>query len=145
MAQGRKPKLGQTLGHRPDRADPGDGSPKSWPVPDPPEDGWTDGAVRWWSAAMGSAAAAAAWADEDRPKLERLMWMVDRWWRLTIDNPAEAMRMADVLRRAEVELYLSPAERARAGLTAAAAADQPAAPVVSSSRARLRSVDDAVG
>jgi hypothetical protein len=145
--KGPAPKLGDRLGHvAKDRSGPntpGDGLAKSWAPPAPPEGGWSGGALAWWVAAVGSLAAEQAWLEEDRPKLERLMWMVDRWWRLTVDNPAEAMRMADVVRRAEVELYLSPAERARAGLIPRKAKEQR---VRSGSAARLRAVgSDAVG
>lgn len=68
--------------------------------------------------------------------------MVDQWWKLTESNPAEALRMSDVVRRAEAEMYLSPAERARAGLTPQQPAAKPSSS--SSARARLRSLDGGV-
>lgn len=141
--RGPAPKLGEKLGHR--SADrrvtrPGDGRRKDWPVP---AGEWLPQTVAWWEAATGSVAAEVAWTDEDRPKLERLAWMVDAWWRLTIEDPVRALQQHDVLRRAEVELYLGPAERARAGMVRKD--DAPERPVASRARARLRAVDDAVG
>lgn len=136
VARGRgpAPKLGEKLGHRavaergPVR--PGDGQPKLWAIP---AGEWTVEARQWWIAATKSLAAEQAWLEEDRPKLERLMRMVDTWWRL---DRVEQLKMADHLRRAEVELYLSPAERARAGLTPDQA--KPETPVGSSARSRLQ-------
>lgn len=113
-----------------------------------PEGDWLEQTRRWWEAATSSVAATVAWADEDRPKLDRLVWLVDHWWRAaTSDDPAQvdrAWRNADVIRRAEAELYLGPAERARAGMRKP---DEPsgAAPVRSSSRDRLRAVDADAG
>ena len=137
--RGPAPKLGDKLGHtaKAKRATrPGDGTAKRWPLP---AGDWSPGAVRWWAAVTAGAAAEQAWAPEDAPKLERLLWMVDQWWKLTESNPAEALRMSDVVRRAEAELYLSPAERARAGLVPQQQAE--AKPSSSSARARLRSLD----
>lgn len=148
MATGRgrgpAPKLGAKLGHRSAAeskpVEPGDGRRKDWPIP---VGTWLPQAVAWWDAAITSVAAEVAWTDEDRPKAERLLWMVDAWWRLTAEDPVKALQQHDAIRRAEVELYLGPAERARAGLSR----PQPAAdrPVASKARARLRAVDDAVG
>ena len=132
--RGPAPKLGEKLGHRAvsERrpVNPGDGQPKRWPIP---EGDWCVEARRWWEAATSSLASEQAWLEEDRPKLERLLRMVDTWWQLP---RAEQLRQADTLRRAEVELYLSPAERARAGLSP----DRKPAetPVGSSARSRLQ-------
>lgn len=132
--RGPAPKLGTKLGHRAVHervpVQPGDGQPKDWPVP---AGDWCAEARRWWEAATGSLAAQQAWLDEDRPKLERLMRMVDTWWRL---DPVDQVKLADNLRRAEVELYLSPAERARAGLSPDRA--KPDTVVESSARSRLQ-------
>ena len=141
--RGPTPKLGEKLGHR--SADkrvtaPGDGLRKSWPMP---AGEWLPQAVAWWEAALGSVAAEVAWTDEDRPKVERLLHMVDAWWRLMLEEPVKALAQHDVIRRAEVELYLGPAERARAGMVRPQAT--PDRPVASRARARLRAVDDAVG
>lgn len=142
--RGPAPKLGEKLGHRATSertpTQPGDGRRKAWPMP---AGEWLPQTVAWWEAATGSVAAEVAWTDEDRPKLERLAWMVDAWWRLTIEDPVRALQHHDVLRRAEVELYLGPAERARAGLVRPEPAQERA--VAPKSRARLRAVDDAVG
>ena len=134
---GVPPKLGPKLGHAHKAkdagpTDPGDGQPKHWPIPDGE---WTVEACRWWDTVMVSVAAERAWLPEDRPKLERLLWMVDAWWRLTQTNVADAMRMSDQVRRLEAEMYLSPADRARAGLIPDKA--KPETPVGSSARARL--------
>lgn len=147
--RGPAPKLGDRLGHRATARSgpnvPGDQQAKRWDPPAGPVAGWSEGALRWWAAAVGSLAAEQAWLDEDRPKLERLMWMVDHWWALAVSSPSEAVKLNDQIRRAEAELYLSPAERARAGLIPGKVGDRrPAA--APSSRARLRAVgDDAVG
>jgi hypothetical protein len=138
--RGPAPKLGDKLGHRAKSkrsTRPGDGAAKRWPMP---AGDWSPEAVRWWEAVTGSAAAEQAWAAEDAPKLERALWMVEQWWKLTTSNPAEAFRMSEVLRRAEAELYLSPAERARAGLVAERR-DEPQRSAQASARGRLRSLD----
>lgn len=142
--RGPAPKLGEKLGHvtadrRVNR--PGDGKPKtSWPMP---AGEWSPQAVAWWEAATSSVAAEVAWLPEDRPRLERVLWLVETWWRTTQTNPEAAVRMADTLRRDEAALYLGPAERARAGLVRPSG--EAAGSRSSSSRARLRAVDDAVG
>ena len=141
--RGPTPKLGEKLGHTAsDRrvTRPGDGRRKDWPIP---AGEWLPQTVAWWEASLGSVAAEVAWTDEDRPKVERLLHMVDAWWRLMLEDPVKALQQHDVIRRAEVELYLGPAERARAGMVRKD--DAPDRPVVSRARARLRAVDDAVG
>ena len=144
--RGPAPKLGEGLGKSrggPKVVVPGDGQPKRWPIPD---GDWCEQSVRWWEAATSSVASQVAWTEEDRPKIERMLWLVDTWWRLTRSNPEAAMRMADVVRREEASLYLGPAERARAGLVVPDKADEAdATPKPSSARSRLRSVSDAVG
>lgn len=117
--RGQAPKLGQKLGHGSQRrlTAPGDGTTKTWPLPPHPSPGgeWSDRAVDWWRLVLASPSA-AAWTEADRPKLERTLWMIDKWWDLTVSSPTEAMRMADQVRRAEEELYLSPKARAQAGI-----------------------------
>lgn len=117
MAKGPAPKTGVKLGHTANRVvAPGDGEPKSWELPQHPTDEWCKEAREWWRLAVESPSA-LLWTESDRPKLERTAWMVDRWWLLTITNPSEAMRMADNVRRAEEDLYLSPKARAAAGVS----------------------------
>lgn len=148
MAEGPPPKLGQRLGHRADRkpVKPGDGLPKRWPIPD---GDWLPESRAWWEAATGSVAAEVAWLEEDRPKVLRLLHMVDVWWRqVTSGDPAElerAWRNTALILRAEGELYLGPAERARAGLSAVDRKSMTSKP--SNARQRLRAVggSDAVG
>lgn len=106
-------------------------------MPAHPDDQWLPQSVDWWREAIGSLSA-ALWTEADRVKLERAVWMVDRWWRLTIDNPAEAMRMADALRRAEEELYLSPKARASAGIVVDPGKKAPA--TTGNARSRLRAL-----
>jgi hypothetical protein len=73
------------------------------------------------------------------PLATRALVMVDRWWRLVdAGRDAEAVRTHAELRRLEVALQLSPAERTRAGIQPAVA---PPRPPGSRSRARLRAVD----
>lgn len=140
---GAAPKVGVKLGHgRQGKVTaPGDGSTKRWPIP---AGDWLPQAVDWWNQVLASPSA-ATWVEADRPKLERVLWMVDEWWRLTESNRADAMRMADAVRRAEEELYLSPKARASAGIVV----DQqrPAPSTEGNARTRLRAVrgDDAVG
>ncbi len=147
--RGPAPKLGPKLGHRAgDRkvTAPGDGTVKTWPLPPHPSpDGvWGDRAVDWWRLAVASPSA-AAWTESDRAKLERLVWMVDKWWEMTVSSPTEAMRMADQVRRAEEELYLSPKARAQAGIVVDQAARDRHPSSGGGSRARLRAVaSDAV-
>lgn len=135
---GGKPKLGAKLGHSKPRAwtQPGDGSARTWPMP---EGDWTPQAVAWWQTVTASLSAEMAWLDEDRPAVERLLWMVDAWWRMTQSSPTEAMRTADAIRRFEASLYLGPAERAKAGITPSTTPKRAAAST--SSRDRLRAVD----
>ena len=124
------------LGHSPSTGRvtaPGDGERKTWALPAHPDDAWTPQAVDWWAEALASPSS-TLWTPSDRVKLERAVWMVDRWWRLTVDNPAEAMRMADQLRRAEEELYLSPKARASAGIVV----EPPARPGATEGNARSR-------
>lgn len=118
VARGAAPKPGIKLGHSPQAGRvtaPGDGETKSWTIPQHPDGAWSPQALEWWRLALASPSS-ALWTESDRPKLERAVWMIDRWWSLTITNPAEAMRMADQVRRAEEELYLSPKARASAGI-----------------------------
>ena len=147
--RGPAPKPGIKLG-RPTSAGaprvtaPGDGQAKAWSLPEHPDGGWSVKAAEWWRLALESPSA-ALWTESDRPKLERAVWMVDQWWRMTVSSPTEAMRMADNLRRAEEELYLSPKARASAGIVVDPAARQPSTSGNAQQRLRaLRGDGDAV-
>lgn len=98
---------------------------------------WRREAVAWWDDAIASPSS-ALWVDSDRELLEQLVWMVDRWWRLTRSNPSEAMRMADNVRRAAETLYLTPKARAAAGVVVEQR--RPAAPAEGNARARLHAL-----
>ena len=120
---------------------PGDGQPKAWAIPD---GDWTPEARRWWDAAISSVAAEVAWHDDDRPKMERLLWMIDAWWRATVEDPTAAWRNASEVRHHEAELYLSPLERARAGLARLERVDGRVAGPKSRARLRVAGGADAV-
>jgi len=139
--RGPAPKLGKKLGHR--------ARPESPPSPTlEPSDGprrpcprgeWHREASAWWDVVAASAVA-GVWQDADWMLAHRCLVMVDRWWNL-IDagHGDQATRMHGELRRLEVALYLSPAERARAGIRVDE--PRPAASSGSNARARLRALD----
>lgn len=141
-SRGPAPKLGEKLGHRTQAelamTHPGDGIPKAWALP---PGKWLPQSVLWWEAVIHSTVAEVAWRDEDRPLIERTLWLVDQWWRMTERAPAEAVRAHGSIMQAEKALYLGPAERARAGINTPPPDVKPTASGASS-RARLRAVEE---
>lgn len=113
---GRGParKVGERLGHGTKPAEqisPPDHSLR----PIPPGD-WTGHARDWWRT-VTSSAVAPLWAEDDWDKCYRLLFMVDRWWRLMESGDDRmAVTLHAEIRRTESLLYLSMVDRARAGL-----------------------------
>lgn len=112
-----------------------------WPVP---EGDWHPKAVRWWQR-MTSSPTAALWdSDADIEQLERGMAHAHQFW-TKFDRGDDVDKLEATLIRVETVLWLNRAERARQGIKADVDGVPAKTAAVSSSRARLRSVDDAVG
>ncbi|MGL5936383.1 MAG: hypothetical protein ACRCZI_12280, partial [Cetobacterium sp.] len=110
------------------------------PVPD---GSWHRLAVAWWDAVAASGAA-ELWEPEDWLAAHRGLALVDRFWNLIDDGATDtALKVHAELRRAEVSLYLSPAERARAGITVEGSRRSHPSAQVSDLRGRLRALDGA--
>lgn len=147
MSKGVAPKPGRKLGHSPQAGRvtaPGDGLMKAWKIPAHPSGKWSPKALDWWAQAISSPSS-ALWTESDRPQLERTVFMVDEWWRAMAERPDSAMRYADVVRRAEETLYLTPKTRASAGVSVEQRHDGPATAGNARSRlSLLRGAPDAV-
>lgn len=138
---GRGParKVGERLGHG--TKPPQTISAAPTPLRPLPPGEWTGNAEDWWRTAASSAVA-PLWAEDDWDKCYRLLFMVDRWWRLMGEGKdSTAVALHAEIRRTESLLYLSMVDRARAGLKAQAPEPAQAAPSASSdAKSRLRAL-----
>lgn len=79
-----------------------------------PRGEWHHKARAWWKAAADSLGARVLWMDEDWETAERCMVLVNRFW--LEDRSTQLAALSGEIRRLEVQLYLTPAERVRHNL-----------------------------
>lgn len=150
MARGPTPKPGEMLGHYPaaKRAARRGMNPEDAPTPKPrplPAGDWGQASRAWWEAVANSFAAATLWQDEDWLAAARGLKLVNHFD--ACDNPKTLVTIADAIRRIEIQLYCTPAERVRIGLhinrPAPELESRDRHPASRSGNARLRLLGDA--
>lgn len=150
--KGPPPKLGDKLGHisrseRNARKAYDDIAELAEEVYEPrpcPRGEWHHKSRAWWKAAADSLGARVLWMDEDWETAERCLVLVDKFW--LEDRSTQLAALSGEIRRLEVQLYLTPAERVRHNLRQGEGKRQPSAnhpSVVAGDgvRARLRALD----
>jgi len=120
--KGPPPKLGSSLGHisraqKDARAEWDEIAELAEEAHEPrpcPRGEWHHKAREWWNAVADSLGARVLWMDEDWAAAERGLKLVNEFW-LT-DSASKMTALSAEVRRLEVQLYCTPADRVRQGL-----------------------------